>query len=172
MQAGEFAATLSVADDGIAQALLWHLGSITVAHASAAAPALSAAQALKTPKPEIHHIFQAPGKRPPAAVSLAFTVLSVAPLAILLIHLSKLGVNIKVSISCSFLHLLVVCRRHARFWLETVQHQQMSFCRFYLAFSVVLSSAIIANPLPRPNLEHALKLRSCLWLRVCAGLHM
>ncbi len=96
LQTGEFDATLSVADDGIAQALVWQLGPISVAHASAASPIASPSQLLNSLKPEVHHIFQAPGKRPPAAVSMAFTVLSVAPLGFLLIHLSKLGVNIKV----------------------------------------------------------------------------
>ncbi len=97
-QGGEFNATLSVADDGIEKALVWHVGTVTVTPASTAAPTASAAEMLTTPKPEIHHIFQAPGKRPPAAVSLVFTVLSVAPLGVLLVHLSRLGVNIKVSL--------------------------------------------------------------------------
>lgn len=96
MQAGEFDTTLTVADDGIAQAVLWPLGTVNVSHASAAAPTPSAAQLLNSPKPEIHHIFQAPGRRPAAAVSMAFTVLSVAPLGFLLIYLSKLGANLKV----------------------------------------------------------------------------
>ena len=95
MQAGEFDATLTVADDGIAQAVLWPLGPVNVSHASAAVPT-PAAQLLNSRKPEIHHIFQAPGRRPAAAVSMAFTVLSVAPLGFLLIYLSKLGVNLKV----------------------------------------------------------------------------
>ena len=97
-QGGDFNATLSVADDGIEKALVWHVGIVTVTHASSASPAASASQLLNMPKPEIHHIFQAPGKRPPAAVSLVFTVLSLAPLGYLLIHLSRLGVNIKVSL--------------------------------------------------------------------------
>ncbi len=98
MQAGEFDATLTLADDGIAQAILWRLGTVNVSHASAAVPTLSAAQLLNLPKPEISHIFQAPGRQPPAAVSMGFTMLSVVPLGFLLVHLAHLGVNLKVSL--------------------------------------------------------------------------
>lgn len=98
LQGGDFNATLSVGDEGIAHGLVWHVGIVTVTHASTASPTASASQLLNTLKPEIHHIFQAPGKRPPATVSMVFTVLSVAPLGYLLIHLSKLGVNVKVSV--------------------------------------------------------------------------
>ena len=97
LQAGEFDAVLSLADSGIAQALLWRLGSIVVTHTATNSPLQSTSHLSMSPKPEIHHIFQQPGRRPPVAVSLTFTALSVAPLGFLLIHLSKLKVNIKVS---------------------------------------------------------------------------
>ena len=99
LQAGEFDAMLSLADSGIAQALLWRLGSIHVTHTATNSPPQTTSHLSMSPKPEIHHIFQQPGKRPPLAVSLTFSALSVAPLGFLLIHLAKLKVNIKVSIN-------------------------------------------------------------------------
>ena len=110
LQAGEFDAVLSLADTGVAKSLLWRLGSINVTHAATNSPLRSMSQLSMSPRPEIHHIFQQPGRRPPVAVSLTFTALSVAPLGFLLIHLAKLKVNIKVSANpswheaCSLLH--------------------------------------------------------------------
>ncbi len=99
--------TLSVGDEALAEALVWPLGAVSVSHAPAgegtAAPTQpppSAAALEAARKPPIQHMFRQPDKRPPAVVSLAFAALSATPLLFLLVRLSQIGVNLKVSLDC------------------------------------------------------------------------
>jgi oligosaccharyltransferase complex subunit delta (ribophorin II) len=103
MQVGEYEMVVTVGDDALEAGVRWPLGMVTIspaagnsgAKASAAVP--TAAQLDAQPKPEIHHIFRKPDRRPPAAISMLFATAAVAiPAAYLLIRLSQLGVNLKV----------------------------------------------------------------------------
>lgn len=141
LQAGKFDAVLSLADSGIAQALLWRLGSINVTHTATNSPSRSTSGMSMSPKPEIHHIFQQPGKRPPVAVSLTFTALSVAPLGFLLIHLAKLKVDIKVSANPS---------RYEAHSPQSIQHGTL-----HIRVDECISLAIYSGP------------RDCITLRLC-----
>ena len=108
LQAGTFNVTLSIGDEALEEAVQWRLGAVIVAHAPGdsgaqrAAPAASAVLRDAQPKPEIHHVFRAPGKRPPAVVSLFFAAVAViVPAAFLLLRLHQLGVNLKVLHPCA-----------------------------------------------------------------------
>lgn len=73
------------------------LGSLEVVKAPSEGPSASqAGKALFEPRPVINHIFRQPEKRPPAALSYAFTGLALAPLAVLAYLLIELKANLKV----------------------------------------------------------------------------
>jgi len=45
-------------------------------------------------------VFRAPGRRPPAVLSVTFAALALAPLALLAVMLRSLGVNLRVRTTC------------------------------------------------------------------------
>jgi len=96
-QGGDMKATLLLGDPTVADSISWDLGSLHVPEDPEVAPTpkyLSATfQPLNNVKPEIRHIFRAPDKQPPVVISLAFTGLALAPLGILLIALTQMGIN-------------------------------------------------------------------------------
>eukprot|EP00879_Flechtneria_rotunda_P027042 GHRR01028901.1.p1 GENE.GHRR01028901.1~~GHRR01028901.1.p1 ORF type:complete len:267 (+),score=87.20 GHRR01028901.1:175-975(+) len=98
---GEFELSLLLGDPAAHIGLSGALGTIVLPEtASGAAPKLKLLTAAHQPisnfKPNIAHTFRAPDKRAPAIVSLTFTGLALAPLGLLVIHLTSLGVNLKV----------------------------------------------------------------------------
>ena len=81
----------------------WHVASVTVTHQSSddvqamlKPSATEAVQAQFKVKPEIVHLQRAPGKRPPQAVSILFTILALLPLPLLFHMLQLAGANVKV----------------------------------------------------------------------------
>lgn len=110
-QGGTFDVTITVGDEAIAEAVVWQVAAVEVRHAAngaAAVPVRSAADMDASQKPEIHHMFRKPDKRPPAIVSLAFAAIAAAPLGFLVLRLAQIGVNLKVDStrtrSCSYCH--------------------------------------------------------------------
>lgn len=88
---GKYQMRLIVGDAAIANPVSWHLADVELTFAEA-----GAAEAAQTDgaKPEIRHKFREPEKRPPAAVSNAFTVLCLVPFAVMFGAWAKLGVNV------------------------------------------------------------------------------
>lgn len=104
MQAGELDMVVSLGDDALEAGVRWPLGSIDFSPtpgdsgAKSAAAVQTAAQLDAQPKPEIHHIFRKPDRRPPAAISMLFAAAAVAiPAVFLSFRLYQLGVNLKVN---------------------------------------------------------------------------
>jgi oligosaccharyltransferase complex subunit delta (ribophorin II) len=103
VQDGHFKISLSVGDDAIQRAVTWQLASVNISHGAAdgaSVPAVTAAEVASSLKPEIHHVFRQPDKRPPALVSFLFAALAALPLVFLLLRLSQIGVNLKVRPTC------------------------------------------------------------------------
>jgi len=90
---GKYSMELIVGDAVIENPFSWLLAdiSLTFPEGGVAKPDSLSQYAKKT---EIKHKFNEPEKRPPATVSLAFTGLVLAPLAILLILWLRIGVNV------------------------------------------------------------------------------
>uniref|UniRef100_A0A1I8FR21 Dolichyl-diphosphooligosaccharide--protein glycosyltransferase subunit 2 n=1 Tax=Macrostomum lignano TaxID=282301 RepID=A0A1I8FR21_9PLAT len=78
---GLYAMELIVGDALIDKSLVWHLADETE-------------RAALKPKPEIKHVFRQPDKMAPASIAMGFTILCLAPLAILLILWAYLGANL------------------------------------------------------------------------------
>lgn len=88
---GKYHMRLIVGDSAIANPVSWHLADVALSFGTdASAPAASLESG---PKPEIQHQFRVPEKRPPVAVSNAFTLLCLVPFAVLFGAWAKLGVN-------------------------------------------------------------------------------
>lgn len=93
---GKVSVTLLLGDPTVPKGLRWELGSVSlpeVAEGVAPSPAYKTAlvQPVSNMLPNIAHIFRAPEKRPAAVVSLAFTGLALAPLAVLVLYLMGTG---------------------------------------------------------------------------------
>ena len=92
---GKYHMRLIVGDAAIANPVSWHLADVGLSFGADVAPAAAAsADPESGPKPEIAHQFRQPEKRPPAAVSNAFTLLCLVPFAVLFGAWAKLGVNV------------------------------------------------------------------------------
>ncbi|GIL79386.1 hypothetical protein Vretifemale_8742 [Volvox reticuliferus] len=99
---GEYEVTLLIGDPS-AKGIDYVLGTVELRF-SAASTALEPAAVVRTAffqpinnvKPEIHHIFRAPEKRPPAVVSYVFAGLAFLPLIAVLLYVPTIaGVNFK-----------------------------------------------------------------------------
>ncbi|WIA23212.1 hypothetical protein OEZ86_010100 [Tetradesmus obliquus] len=96
---GELALSLLLGDPAAPLGVSGSIGSLLLPEAAtgsaAPKPKLLTAghQPVNNFKPNIAHIFRTPDKRAPAVVSLAFTGLALAPLALLVLYLGALGVN-------------------------------------------------------------------------------
>lgn len=62
---------------------------------------------LTAPRPEIIHMFRPPEKRPPTVVSTVFIALVAAPVLVLLVLWSRLGLNLDSLASVPKLHALL-----------------------------------------------------------------
>ena len=92
-----------IGDRAMGTPVRWHVASVTVTHQSSddvqamlKPSATEAVQAQFKVKPEIVHLQRAPGKRPPQAVSILFTILALLPLPLLFHMLQLAGANVKV----------------------------------------------------------------------------
>ncbi|PAA83600.1 hypothetical protein BOX15_Mlig004170g2 [Macrostomum lignano] len=97
---GLYAMELIVGDALIDKSLVWHLADVKLdlpdeanKPGAVATPQETERAALK-PKPEIKHVFRQPDKMAPASIAMGFTILCLAPLAILLILWAYLGANL------------------------------------------------------------------------------
>lgn len=112
-----FSIELILGDFAMVNPLRWVLGNIDINLGKSE----SVRGPLKGPKAEIKHLFRQAEKRPPSTVSLVFTLLTAAPLLLLLILWLNIGINfgnfkmisIPFHIGFGSILLLFVC-----FWLK------------------------------------------------------
>ena len=121
-QDGAYSMDLLIGDNALDVPVIWPLGTVAVSHQAdeGAETGLTAINAFFGPKPEIVHLQRTPGRRPPSAVSVLFTVLALAPLLLLYTMLSSVGANLKVctplldnSHSCHVHHLAIELSWHS-----------------------------------------------------------
>lgn len=115
---GSYQMELILGDSVISNSLRWILGTCEVKLSSAPE---SVAKSAKGPKPEIRHLFRPAEKRPPEAVSLVFTGLTVTPFLLLLGLWLKIGVNFgNVSLFSLLFHVGLgsILSLFTLFWLK------------------------------------------------------
>jgi oligosaccharyltransferase complex subunit delta (ribophorin II) len=125
-RSGKYAMHLLVGDAVIANPINWHVADLTLTFPeSEAANKVSTDQASNESgnRPEIRHLFREPEKRPPAAVSNLFTLLCIAPIAIMFMGWMLLGVNVSsfpFSITAIGFHigLAGIFTLYYYFWLQ------------------------------------------------------
>lgn len=113
MQDGTYSMDLLIGDSAIDVPIQWALGTVAVSHQGGddnSQSSLTAISAMFQPKPEIVHIQRTPGRRPLSIVSLLFTGLALAPLALLAVMLSSVGANLKVSVALKLQHMSAISR--------------------------------------------------------------
>eukprot|EP00049_Salpingoeca_infusionum_P018653 m.358182 g.358182 ORF g.358182 m.358182 type:complete len:606 (+) comp18067_c0_seq1:56-1873(+) len=118
---GAYDMTVMVGDAAISPALMWNVGVLNIEFENSA-PAPSPSATPYDSQPEIQHMFREPDSRPPAIVSLAFTALCLAPLAVLFMGWSFVGANadaLKVNLSTLtfFGSLAAILLLFISFWL-------------------------------------------------------
>ncbi|XP_068707111.1 dolichyl-diphosphooligosaccharide--protein glycosyltransferase subunit 2-like [Montipora foliosa] len=91
---GKYKMELLVGDAVIQNPFEWTVGVLSLTFADESAKPSKDKENMYTSRPEIEHMFRVPEKRPPKAVSTAFTVLIFLPLVIMLVVWMKLGANI------------------------------------------------------------------------------
>ncbi|KAG2482125.1 hypothetical protein HYH03_018911 [Edaphochlamys debaryana] len=134
---GEYEVHVLVGDPTAPKALDYALGTAELLF-SAASSAPEPAAALRTAhlqprantKPEIHHIFRLPEKRPPAGVSLFFTALALVPLAAVVLYVpAATGVNFKAWSVAPLAALLFHCGLAAVLLLYLVFFLQLNLAQ-------------------------------------------
>lgn len=91
---GKYKMDLIVGDAVIQNPFEWNVGVLSLTFGEDAAKPSKDKDAMYSARPKIEHMFRIPEKRPPKAVSTAFTVLVFLPLVIMLIVWIKLGANL------------------------------------------------------------------------------
>ncbi|GFR49110.1 hypothetical protein Agub_g10906 [Astrephomene gubernaculifera] len=100
---GEYDVVLLVGDPSVPKGIEYGLGTAELMFSAASTASEPAAvvrtadfQSVNNIKPEIHHIFRAPEKRPPVVVSYVFAGLALLPLVVVLLYVpAATGVNFK-----------------------------------------------------------------------------
>lgn len=100
---GLYSLDLIVGDVGVDNSFIWRIGELELDLPAAPEgakkpPASRRGRALAAlgPRPEISHVFRLPEKRPPLAVSYAFTLLALLPLAGFVAGLAALKLNVQL----------------------------------------------------------------------------
>ncbi|XP_044751427.1 dolichyl-diphosphooligosaccharide--protein glycosyltransferase subunit 2 [Coccinella septempunctata] len=88
---GTFDIELILGDPVMSNPMTWNVGKIDI-NLGRNDPDV---KSVRGPKPEIKHLFRQAEKRPSTTVSLLFSILTAAPLLLLLILWMKIGINIK-----------------------------------------------------------------------------
>ncbi|XP_071854727.1 dolichyl-diphosphooligosaccharide--protein glycosyltransferase subunit 2-like isoform X2 [Apostichopus japonicus] len=94
-QSGKYTVDLIVGDAIIQNPFIWNVIDINLKFPDVGQTDEDDKPSQYSKKPNLEHMFRVPEKRPPVAVSTAFTGLVLLPLAILVILWIKLGANIK-----------------------------------------------------------------------------
>jgi len=105
---GRYTLDLIVGDAVIENPLHWTVADVALTFPEGAADEEDAKASRYVIKPEIHHLFREPEKRPPTVISNLFTGLVLVPALILLILWLRLGVNLSnfpLSVSCLGFHI-------------------------------------------------------------------
>merc|ERR1712179_546976 len=93
MGSGKYTMELIVGDAVIENPFSWYFADITLTFPEGVAPKKDKENRYSK-RPEIKHLFREAEKRPPTAVSTAFTFLVLSPILILIGLWMKIGVNI------------------------------------------------------------------------------
>ena len=134
-KSGKYELRLIIGDAVISNPISWHLADLNLQFPAPASDVDSSAPTTennRAAKPEIRHMFREPEKRPPAFVSSVFTLLCLAPLAVMLVLWLSLGVNVSgfpLSLSSLGFHagLGAIFGLYYYFWLSLDMFQTIKY---------------------------------------------
>lgn len=90
---GVYSVDLVIGDASLVNSFVRNLGEVNLKFSLESKKDSPAAAPLRQARPEIHHMFREPEKRPPRFVSDLFTGLCLAPILVLFILWGRLGIN-------------------------------------------------------------------------------
>jgi oligosaccharyltransferase complex subunit delta (ribophorin II) len=154
-KSGTYSVELIIGDSSLVNSFKWTLGEINLKFQQEAKK--EAGAPLRQKRPEIHHKFREPEKRPPKFLSDLFTGLCLAPILILFILWIKLGVNLSnftFGLSTFGFHLgfgaifaLYLC-----FWLKLNMFQTLQYL-LPIALFTFLSGNRLLRAIAKRRLE-------------------
>ncbi|KAL4853920.1 Dolichyl-diphosphooligosaccharide--protein glycosyltransferase subunit 2 [Chlorella vulgaris] len=157
LQSGAYTAAIIVGDTRAAQPLLWTLGEVQVLHApldDGSQPAAAPYRAIdRTHKPllEIVHMHRLPERRAPAVVSVLFTLVAAAPVAIYVAVALQMGANLKgfpsgggfLAAAGFHLGLLSILGLYLLFWLRLTMVQTLPMLAVLSAVTAAFGSTTL-----------------------------
>lgn len=149
-KSGDYLMELIVGDSSISNSFKWELVDISLKFQQQSQQSSKTPCSLRKPKPEIHHLFREPEKRPPLFVSNLFTALCFAPLPILLLVWLKLKVNISnfpVSLSALGFHggLGAILFLFYVFWLRLNMFETIRYLLPLALFTFVFGNRLLRS---------------------------
>lgn len=127
---GLYSLHIDVADGNIDNPLSWHVADVDLSFANGVDTISPRADSAS--KPEIHHKFREPEKRPPKLVSTVFVVLALFPMLLLWILWGRVGVNLSnmpIGLSTLVFHgsLIGVFVLYYQFWVRLDMFQTINY---------------------------------------------
>lgn len=131
-RSGVYAVDLVIGDASLVNSFVRNLGDISLKFSLDSKKEPSTSPSKRQARPEIHHMFREPEKRPPRFVSDLFTGLCFAPILILFVLWGRLGINVSnfsFSLSALGFHggLGLIFSLFLCFWLKLDMFQTIKY---------------------------------------------
>lgn len=131
-RSGVYAVDLVIGDASLVNSFVRSLGEVSLKFSLESKKEPSTSTPARQARPEIHHMFREPEKRPPRFVSDLFTGLCLAPIFILFILWGRLGINVanfNLSLSALGFHggLGMIFSLFLCFWLKLDMFQTIKY---------------------------------------------
>lgn len=147
-KSGVYAVDLVIGDASIVNSFVRNLGEVNLKFSLDSKKEASANGPLRQARPEIHHMFREPEKRPPRFVSDLFTGLCFAPILILFILWGRLGINasnFSFSLSALGFHggLGAIFSLFLCFWLKLDMFQTIKYLLPIALFTFLTGNRVL-----------------------------
>ncbi|KNC50640.1 uncharacterized protein AMSG_00802, partial [Thecamonas trahens ATCC 50062] len=148
---GRYTAQIVIGDAFLTQAIVWELATFDL-YFGADAPVAAAASSGALP--DIVHQFRQPEARPPAAISMAFTAATLAPLLVLGFLLLRAGANIAnfptsqpLMIHAVAFHATIggIVLLYVTYWLQLTMFQTLGYLAILGTAALFFGKALLSN---------------------------
>ncbi|PAV71052.1 hypothetical protein WR25_19955 [Diploscapter pachys] len=148
---GSYKARLVIGDGAIKKSIDWHFADFKLSvPAQPDKPVPKSQQIIYETLPEIQHKFRQPEKRPPSFVSDTFTIVCLAPLALLLILWLGIGINfgnLPLSLWPLLFHggLCGLFGLYFVFWLRLNMFETLKYLALIGAFTFIAGNRVLRS---------------------------
>lgn len=147
-RSGVYSVDLVIGDSSLANSFVRPLGELTIKFSLEGKKDTITTAPLRQARPEIHHLFREPEKRPPRFFSDLFTVLCLAPILILFIIWGRIGINasnFSFSLSAIGFHggLGAIFSLFLCFWLKLDMFQTIKYLLPIAIFTFLTGNRVL-----------------------------